>query len=206
MKLAAETRTVFGKQVAALRKAGKVPGEVYGTGSENMHVAVEGRALAKAIAETGHTGIIMLGIEGKEARVIAHDWTVSSHTGELTHVDFKTVKAGERVEASVPVVFVGEAPAVKDGLGTLVKNLQEIDMEGLPERMPHEVEVDISGLTELHATIHISDLKFPTGIEVQTPADAVIATIGEIEEEEVVNDIAVEDVVVEGEKKEEAAS
>jgi hypothetical protein len=79
-------------------------------------------------------------------------------------------------------------------------------MEGLPERMPHEVEVDISGLTELHATIHISDLKFPTGIEVQTPADAVIATIGEIEEEEVANDIAVEDVVVEGEKKEEAAS
>lgn len=209
MKLAAQTRTVFGKKVASLRKEGWVPGEVYGHGVDNMHVSVMHKDLAKAIQETGHTGIIMLGIEGKEQRVLAHDWTTDAHTGSIQHVDFHAVKAGEKITAAVQIAFEGEAPAVKEGLGTLVKNAHEVEVSGLPERIPQELVVDLSGLAELGASIHASDLKVPAGVELLTAADAVIASIGAIQEDvEPEAGMTVEDVAVEGEKKdsEESAS
>lgn len=208
MKLAAQTRTVFGKHVANLRKEGQVPAEVYGHGVENAHITVSAKELAKTIKEAGRTGIIMLGIEGKDTRVMAHDWSVDVKTGQIAHIDFKAVKAGEKVQAAIPVVFEGEAPAVKEGLGILTKNLHEVEVEGLPERLPHEFTVDVSNLTELHAAIHVSDLKLPTGIEFITPEETIIVSIAELqEEEEPEAEMSVEDVAVEGEeKKEEDAS
>jgi large subunit ribosomal protein L25 len=205
MKLAAQTRTVFGKKVAALRKEGQVPGEVYGHGTENLHVAVSARDLAKALKEVGHTGIIMLGVEGKERRVLAHDWTVDTHTGEIAHVDFHAVKAGEKIKAAIAILFEGEAPAVKDGLGTLVKNLHEIEVEGLPEKIPHEAVVDLEGLAELGASVHAKDIKLPAGVELLTAEDTVVASIAEVTpEEEPQADMTVEDVAVEGEKEEDS--
>ena len=204
MKLAAQTRTVFGKHVAKLRKEGQVPAEVYGHGVENAHIAVSAKELAKTLKEAGRTGIIMLGIEGKETRVMAHDWTVDVKSGEVNHVDFKAVKAGEKVQAAIPVVFEGEAPAVKEGLGILTKNLHEVEVEGLPEKLPHEFTVDVSALAELHAAVHVSDLKLPTGIELVTPAETIVVSIAELQEEEEPDaGMTVEDVAVEGEDKKE---
>lgn len=206
MKLAAETRTVFGKKVESLRQEGRVPAEVYGHGIGNMHVSVLRKDLAKALHEVGHTGIIMLGVDGKETRVLAHEWTVHPRTGDIRHVDFHAVKAGEKISAAIEIAFAGEAPAVKEGVGTLVKNLHEIEVHGLPEKIPHEVEADLSGLAELGATIHASDLKLPSGVELVTPGDAVVASVAEVTpEEEPDAGITVEDVAVEGEKKEEEA-
>lgn len=207
MKLAAQTRTVFGKKVAALREEGQVPGEVYGHGIENVHVAVAQRDLAKALHEAGHTGIIMLGIDGKERRVLAHDWSVDPHTGDVRHVDFHAIKAGEKIHASIPVAFAGDAPAVKDGLGTLVKNLHEIEVEGLPEKIPHEALVDLGILVELGASVHASDIKLPAGVQLLTPEETVIASIAEVTpEEEPQADMTVEDVAVEGGKQEEGGA
>lgn len=208
MKLAAQTRTVFGKQVERLRQEGFVPAEVYGAGAENMHVSIGKKDLAKAISQVGHTGIIMLGVDGKETRVLAREWSTHPRSGEMTHVDFITVKAGEKIDAEINIVYEGDAPAVKEGLGTLVKNLHVIEVHGLPEKIPHEVTVDISGLAELGAVIHASDIKLPAGVDMVTPVDMVVASIAEITAEEPVEEMSVEDVVVEGEKKdaEEAAS
>lgn len=207
MKLAAQTRTVFGKKVESIRKEGLVPAEVYGHGVENMHVSVGKRELAKAIHEVGHTGIIMLGVDGKDTRVLAHDWTVHPSSGEIRHVDFHAVKAGEKIEAAIAIVFEGEAPAVKEGLGTLVKNLHEIEVHGLPEKIPHEVVVDLSGLAELGASIHAEEIKLPAGVDMVTPKEMAVASIAAIsEEEEPQAGMSVEDVAVEGEKKEEPAA
>lgn len=204
MKLAAQTREVFGKKVASLRAQGWVPGEVYGHGTENLHVAVAEKDLAKALRETGHTGVIMLGVDGKERRVLAHEWTLDPRTGAISHVDFHAVKAGERIAAAIPVSFAGEAPAVKEGLGTLVKNLHEIQVEGVPERIPHEVVIDLAGLAELGATVHAGEIALPAGVELATDADAVVVSVAAIQEDvEPEAGMTVEDVAVEGEKKDE---
>lgn len=203
MKLAAQTRTVFGRQVEALRKEGYIPAEVYGHGTENMHVSVGKKELAKALHEVGHTGIIMLGVDGKETRVLAREWTIHPRSGEMTHVDFITVKAGEKIDAAIGIVFEGEAPAVKEGLGTLVKNLHEIEVHGTPEKIPHEVTLDLTGLVALGDTIHASDIKLPSGVDMVTPADMVIVSIAGITEEEPEEEMSVEDVAVEGDEKKE---
>jgi large subunit ribosomal protein L25 len=200
MKLAAETRTVFGKKVAQLRRDGFVPAEVYGHGKKNEHVSVPQRELARALHEVGHTGIIVLGIDGKDTKVLAHEWTRTA-AGDIEHVDFYAVKAGEKINAEIPLVFEGEAPAVKEKVGILVKNLHEIEVEALPEKLPHDFVIDISGLTELHAAIHASDIKMPAGVTLETAPDTVIVSIGEIAEEEVEQETGVDQVVVEGEEK-----
>lgn len=200
MKLAAETRTVFGKKVATLRKAGLVPAEVYGHGKENMHVTVSQKELAKALHETGKTGVITLGVDGKDTKVMAHEWT-RMLSGDIESIDFHVVKAGEKIHAAVPLVFEGEAPAIKEGLGTLVKNLHELDVEALPEKLPHDFVIDISGLTTLHAAIHASDVKLPSGVELRTAPDTVLISIGDLAEEEPADEITVDQVVVEGEEK-----
>lgn len=208
MKLEAQTRTVFGKQVAALRKEGHVPAEVYGHGKDNMHVSVPHKELAKALQESGKTGVIMLGIDGKDTRVMAHEWTRDTHTGAINHVDFYAVKAGEKIRAGIPLEFDGEAPAIKEGLGTLLKNLHELEVEALPEKLPHDFVIDISSLTELGSAVHASDVKMPAGVELVTAPETVIVSIAELQEEEVAEDISVDQVVVEGDekKKDEEAS
>ena len=201
MKLAAQTRTVFGKQVASLRKDGLVPAEVYGHGIDNMHLSVAKKDLAKAIKEAGHSGIIMLSVDGKETRVLAHDWSIHPTTGEIAHVDFHSVKAGQKIEAEVHIVFEGEAPAVKEGLGILTKNLHALEVEGVPEKIPHEFTIDVRGLAELGSVIHASDVKMPVGVTLVTDADAVIVSIAEVMEDEPEETMTVADVAVEGEEE-----
>lgn len=206
MKLAAQARTVFGKQVESLRKEGRVPGEVYGHGVENLHVSVAQKDLIKALHEVGHTGIIMLGVDGKDTRVLAHEWSTHPRTGELRHIDFHAVKAGEKITAEISIVFEGEAPAVKEAIGTLVKNMHEIEVRGLPEKIPHEVTVDLSGLAELGVSIYAESIVLPAGVELVTPGDAVVVSIAEVTpEEEPETAMTVEDVAVEGEKAEASA-
>lgn len=200
MKLAAETRTVLGKKVSRLRRDGFVPAEVYGHGKKNEHVSVSHKDLAKVLHETGHTGIIVLSVGGKETKVLAHDWT-RTQSGDIEHVDFYAVKAGEKVQAGIPLVFEGEAPAIKEKLGTLVKNLHELEVEALPEKLPHDLKIDISGLAAVQDAIHASDVKLPAGVTLETAPDTVIVSIGDLTEEEVADETSVDEVIVEGEEK-----
>lgn len=208
MKLTAQTRTAFGKQVAALRASGHVPAEVYGHGTPNMHVSVPRKELGKVMAEAGRTGVITLDVDGKGTRVMVHDFVRDSRSDDVLHVDFIALKAGEKIHAHVPVVFVGEAPAIKEGLGVLVKNLHEVEVSALPEKLPHEFTVDVSALAEAGAAIHVSDIAMPAEVTLVTEPETVVVSIGALQAEEVEEaPQSVEDVAVEGEEKraEEAA-
>lgn len=199
MKLAAEPRTVFGKGVATLRRNGLVPAEMYGHGKENVHVSVPHKELAKVLHEAGKTGVITLEVDGKGTKVMAHEWT-RTQTGDIEHVDFYVVKAGEKIHAAVPLVFEGESKAIKEKVGTLVKNLHELEVEALPEKLPHDLTIDISGLEEVHAAIHAGDVKLPSGVELKVAPETVIVSIAEIAEEPE-EEMTVDEVVVEGEEK-----
>jgi len=208
MKIEAQTRTVFGKHLGGLRKEGRVPAEVYGHGTDNMHLSIAHKDLAHALGEIGKTGIIILSVEGKDTRVMAHDWTHDVKTGDVQHIDFYAVKAGEKITAEIPFVFEGESQAVRDELGALVKNLHELQVEALPEKLPHEFVLDISTLTEVGSSFTAEDIKLPAGVELVTAPDTVIVSIAALQAEEVeeTEEDLLEAVEVEGGEAAEDAS
>jgi large subunit ribosomal protein L25 len=159
-KLAAFPRTVTGKQVDKIRKSGQIPGVLYGHDIKTVSLAVDKMEFMKVYATTGETSLISLQVEGEKPRmVLIHD--VQNHflTSNPTHVDFYEVKMTERIKAKVPVHLLGEAKAVKDLGGVLVKNITEIEVESLPGDLPHAFEVDISRLQTFADSIIVSDIK-----------------------------------------------
>jgi large subunit ribosomal protein L25 len=101
------------------------------------------------------------------------------------HADFYKVRLDEKIKATIQLNFVGESSAVKDFGGILVKSLSEIEVEGFPQDLPHEILVDISSLKELNSHITVKDLPVSSKLTVETEADSTVALIQEpISEEE----------------------
>jgi large subunit ribosomal protein L25 len=93
----------------------------------------------------------------------------------------------ERLRANVPITFAGEAPATKGG-GVLLRGMDAVEVESLPRDLPHQLEVDLSALEEIDASIHVRDLAAPPGVTILTPGDELVAKVAApaVEVEEVV--------------------
>src|SRR6185503_5958891 len=113
MQLTAEKREVFGKKVAALRAAGRIPAELYGHGSENLHLSVPEKDLLRLIKSEGASSLVDLVVDGKPQRVLMQDVQTSVHDDGVVHVDFYAIRKGEKITTHVPLSFIGESPAVK---------------------------------------------------------------------------------------------
>jgi large subunit ribosomal protein L25 len=92
-------------------------------------------------------------------------------------VDFYQVRLDEKVKVTVPLVFAGESPAVKNEGGVLVKSLQELEIEALPTNIPEEITVDISSLETFGDSIYVRDLAIPANVEVVTAGDSAVASV-----------------------------
>ena len=172
-----ELRTVRKKGGARkLRRAGKIPGIVYGAGEENVMVQVERKVIEKLVRELhGEVVILDLNIGGQVRQGFIKDVQFHPVTGEVLHVDFQIVHAGEEVEVTVPVVVVGEAPGVKAG-GTLEVLLHEMDIRAPADRIPPHIEVDVSTLG-LGDVLHVRDLTPPEGIALLEDPDEPVVVI-----------------------------
>ena len=110
----------------------------------------------------------------------------------------------EKITASVPLEFIGEAAAVKEKGGVLIKAVHEIEIEALPADLPHKIEVDLSQLLDIGMNIHVKDLKIDRKAKVLVDPETVIAIVAEPTKEEIEEKpITVEEVKVEGEEKKE---
>ncbi len=158
-----------------LRRAGKVPGIVYGAGEENVMVQVDRKDVEKLVRELhGEVVILDLNIDGQVRQGLIKDVQFHPVTGDVLHVDFQIVHAGEEVEVTVPVVVVGEAPGVKAG-GTLELLLHEMDIRAPADRIPPHIEVDVSTLG-LGDVLHVRDLSPPEGtVFLEDPDEPVVA-------------------------------
>lgn len=207
MELKAEKREILGGKVNALRKEGFIPAELYGHGKENMHLTVSGKEFTKVFKEAGESTVITLVIGKEKTPALIHDVNTDPISDAVLHVDFYAVNMNEEIETEVQFVFVGEPMAVKAQGGVLVKSMHEIEVRALPANLPHEIEVDLSALENIHDSIHVKDLKVKGGVVLLAEPDAVVATVIEQEAEEESAPMTVADVKVEGEekKKEESA-
>lgn len=211
VQLSGTQRTVLGKKVRTLRKQGKVPAVVYGHGSSSLALTVEALELARAYREAGESSLVELLVEGSGSNrknVLIHDVSRDPLTGAILHADFYEVKMDEKLTATVPLTFTGEAPAVKNLEGTLVKNIHELEVEALPKDLPHDLSVDVSKLETFEDHITVADIALPPGVRVLAdPAEIVAVVVAPRVEEEVAPPPAevlgeqVEQVKVEGEEK-----
>jgi len=173
----AEIREIHGRKTDALRNEGKTPAVVYGFNTEPINITVDRNAAEKLYREAGDSSVIDLKVGGKEYNVLIQDIQRDVLTGFIIHVDFRSLDMTKTVETTISLIFVGEAPAVKEMGGTLVTASEEIEVRALPSKLVHEIEVNIGSLKTFDDAIRVSDLEIPEGIEVLTNAQATIASV-----------------------------
>jgi large subunit ribosomal protein L25 len=178
-----ETRTEHGKDLVQMRKEGKLPAIMYGPKEEAVSLTIDRIAFEKLFKQTGESSVITLSGLGTPKDVIVHEIAFDARRGGMIHVDFYAVEAGKEITVSVPLEFIGEAPATKHG-GTLTKVLHEVEVTALPSNLPKEITVDVSMLDDFEKQIHISDLVIPAGITLEHEQDEVVALVQAVDEEE----------------------
>ena len=178
LELRAQRRAVQGKKVRFLRRQGFVPANLYGAGVTSTALQFPARELETVLRRTGPTSLLPLTFEGgTPRRVLVREVQRHPVNDQVLHLDLYAVAMDERMRATVPLHFVGEAPAVTELDGTLLHNLEGLDVECLPGDLPPRIEVDLSGLRDLHASLHVADLALPAAVTVLTAPDTVVATV-----------------------------
>lgn len=166
LELKAGKRAARGRKAEALRNEGLVPAVVYGRGVRSEPLEVESRLLEKIYAQAGGNKIVALKVgDGRARNVLIYDVQRGAVKGELRHADFYVVRMDEVLKAEVPLRFTGESTAVYRDEGSLMKNLEAVEVECLPADLPEAIEVDISMLDDFEKAITLEDLDLPAGVK-----------------------------------------
>ncbi len=176
MELKVMVRTALGKRVKALRKEGFIPAELYGHGLANAHLSVPAKDFAKVFRVAGTSTVVTLAIEKEMKPAIIHEVLHDPLSGEVAHVDFYQVRMDEKIRAKVPLEFTGVPPAVKEKGAVLNRSMAEIEVEALPQDLPHVITVDLSTLDDLNKSIYVHDLKLPEGVKALVEGGTAVAT------------------------------
>lgn len=203
LSLSAKIRKDLGKKVKVLRKKGILPGVLYGPKIETRPLEIDLKEFEKIYKEAGESSLISLEIDKKKFLVLIHEVKLDPLTEKPTHVDFYQPRLEEEVEAMVPLVFEGEAPAVKDLGGTLVKNISEVEVKALPQNLPHEIKVNIDRLKTFEDNISIKDLIISKEVKILKEPKEVVAAVSPPEKVEEELEKPIEEKVEEVEKVEE---
>jgi large subunit ribosomal protein L25 len=185
------TRTTVGRHVSGLRREGLVPGVVYGHSVKPLTVEISGKEFAKMFHRAGRSHLLQLRVEGERSArpVLIKELQINPRTSEPVHVDFFQVNLLEKLTVQVPVVLVGEAPATRFNAGELLHLVHQLEVSCLPDAIPGEIDIDISGLAEIDDAVRVSEVRLPEGVELAAALDPeeVIAKIAapRVQEEEV---------------------
>jgi large subunit ribosomal protein L25 len=185
--LSVQSRAPSGSRAARrLRRSGKVPGVVYGGGSDPAAFEVDARELRLALAHAG--AVLELTIdEASPSPVVLKELTRHPVTGETTHVDLLRVRLDRPIHATVVVELTGteEAPGVREG-GVLEQVTREVEVEALPTEIPDSLSHDVSEM-QIGDTVTVEALSIPSAVNVLTDPETVIATLSpprlQVEEE-----------------------
>lgn len=183
--LTAQSRDIQGKKVQGLRVQGLVPAVLYGPKIDSISLQVPEREFEKVYAEAGESTLVSLAVEGKEASpVLIYGVQRNPLSGKVLHTDFYQTPLDRKIEISVPLVFEGEAPAVAEFEGTLMRNMQEIEVRALPQELPAEIVVNVEGLKTFEDRITIGDLAKADTVEFVREVDEIVAQVVPVTVEE----------------------
>lgn len=207
--LKATKRDRFGKILFNMRKIGMLPAVIYGPElKQSAPVFLKFNDFIKVFQKAGESSLINLAIDGedKPREVLVKDVAYDAVKDAPIHIDFYQIKRGQKLELDIVIEFIGEAPAVKEAGGILIKNLHELSIRCLPKDIPEKVQVNLSSLKAIDDKIYVKDLQLGEAIEIKQDAnDVIVLVAAPVEEEaEAKPEVAAADIpTVEGEKKDE---
>src|SRR3989344_3459354 len=176
--LQVKMREKAGKNLDTMRKQGSIPAVMYGHDTDPQMFWVQYVNFAKLYAKAGESSIIEVAPEkGKAVNVIVQDVQLDPLTSRFSHIDLFQVRMDEKLEAHIPLEFVGAAPAVRELGGILLKPVEEVLVSCLPKDLPHALIIDLSSLKTFDDHIQIKDLQIPAGVTVLAEADTTIALV-----------------------------
>jgi large subunit ribosomal protein L25 len=194
LALPVNKRNILGKKTRFLRRQGITPTHLFGHGLESIPLQCDTAGLQRIIAQAGTTRLIALEIEGdKQPRsVFIHEIQRNVFNGTLLHVDFYQVRKRERIKADVPIVLVGEAPALKEKGRSLIHGITTLSVECLPDKLPPQIEVDLSHVEEAEQAIHVREIALSPDITVITDPDQMVVKVSEVAVEVVAEEVEAE--------------
>jgi len=176
VSLTAETgRPIGSRAVGRLRAAGKVPGVVYGLGSEPVAVTVDHAELRKALTtEAGLNALIDLTVDGETNLSVVKDMQRHPVRRNVTHVDFMMIDRNAELTIDVPINLVGTAPKLEAMKGMVDQLMYNLTVKAKPGTIPTQIDVDVSGL-ELNTQVRVSEIVLPAGVTTDVDDDSPVA-------------------------------
>ena len=174
MDIILETETRLKKEKLA---SDLVPAVIYGHGIASSSLKVKRGDIDKVTHQAGESNLITLKQDGKTKKVLIKEIQRDGLTGKILHVDFFEVNMTDKITTEIPLHFVGESKAIKEKAGLLIKDIDFLEIECLPNNLVDHIDVDISVLKEYHDEITIKDLILPKGIELTSETNRVVASI-----------------------------
>ena len=182
IEITATTRKAQGTGASRrLRKAGRVPGIVYGEGEPALIELDHNNLYHSLRKENFHASVLTLDMDGKKQQVLLRDFHMHPFRQQVQHIDFQRVDKNKKIHMKVPLHFHNAeiSPGVKEGGGIVSHVMNDLSVACLPHHLPEFIQVDLASLALGHS-IHVSDLKLPEGVEVAGHGNvgaAVVATV-----------------------------
>ena len=196
IELQTTNREILGKKVRFLRRQGIIPAHLFGHDIESSALQCDAAQLKQVLKQAGRTRLISLKLDkAKRPRnVVVREIQRNPITGELLHVDFYQVRMTEKIKTDVPIVLVGEAPALKSKENMLLQELNNLTIECLPDQIPPSIELDLSPLAEAEQSLHVKDIMLGEEITVLTDPGHMVVKITARRVERI-EEVVVEEVV-----------
>ncbi len=190
LRLKATHRKVLRKKTRFLRRQGITPAHLYGPNVKSLALQCHTDELANLITHAGKTRLVNLEVDGEKARsVFVREIQRDAITRELLHVDFYQVKRTQKIAVGIPIVLVGEAPALKFKGRMLVHGITSLSVECLPGNVPPQIEIDITQLEEVEQAVHVKDIALDPEITVHEDPEQLVVKISEVAVKEEVEEV-----------------
>jgi large subunit ribosomal protein L25 len=182
LKLNAQTRTESGRNaVKQIKRAGLVPGVIYGAKDPALNIQVVERELAKLLGHASSESVLVdvrieAGADSRNRTALIQEVQHHPVTGAILHLDLHVVAMDELMTAEVQIEPVGEAKGVKESGGILELILRSLEIECLPGDLPESIHVDVSAL-EIGDSLHVKDLALPAGVTALNDADLTVVAV-----------------------------
>ena len=188
LMLQTANRDVLGKKTRFLRRQQITPIHLFGHSLQSLALQCDTTQLQQIITRAGMTKLINLKIENEKQprNVFIREIQRDAVSKQLLHVDFYQVRKEEKMVVDVPIVLIGEAPALKEKGRLLIHGATSLNIACLPGDVPPQIEVDLSPLEDLEQAIHVKDIVLSPDITVNIDPDQLVVKVGKVAVEQVV--------------------
>ncbi len=186
-KLTCSYRDVVGKKTKVLRTKGITPIHLFGRNMESLVLQCDSAQLERVVSHAGRTRPIDLELANAEqpGSVFLRELQRDPIKRRILHADFYLVRKGEKIKVDVPLIFVGQAPALREKGRILTQAMNHLSIECLPDNIPSQIDVDISSLVGLENTIQVKDIALSPDITVNEDPEHLVVKVSEMAEERV---------------------